>query len=857
MTFRNVLTAILLTLACGLYAQDVVMTVQPDNFPYIRGQWTEKDWKAWQEKYGVIRGINCPFPPCGDISQDDALAKAASLGYNSVRWWPWDDCVENYINDVEKWAAMAARHGMTVSPVFDFVHRLFFQTEDRAKGLEELEATVRTVVRHFRNDERIVLWDIWNEPNMNDANTAEIMSWIAKMVQWCREEGCTQPITSSIVYLGGVANNTAADTELRLLREKTESMMDIHNYHDYECQDGFNQDTPTMVERFRKLDNRPMVCTECMCRTNGSTYSRTLVDFARYNISFYTWGLYACDPNWEVKWDRSAFYNWEPMFHNALYMDGEPYDEKELQWVMDFHFSDGRNVDPGAENTERWSTRRAWKRMHHAPCTGLRANSIAEAVGMLSAITPGTDGNTMAVRVRYSQYDMGTTALYKEMEAMLEAAGKAGVTVIPILLDGEDRSVPADNLQEYAYSVVNRFYCDRRIGGWCIYQQTDGSDVDFVGDVLPLVFRKARYAFANQPLFSSPMLDEGITPSESSDDACNRMWRLSDICSYTSSDGEASAQWLVSIEKAYMRPILSMSDGSIVQRVTDLRYTTAGMRERMPAWEAWRWMNREPVKGVYYVNVTSALRNLNAMKESGTNTYNSFSVQLDPRQFSAGSTIFFSNVDSLLALASELGMTMLPRMMNDSYATMDAGTLGNYVRTVLQHYSQERRILGWNLYDRPCASSTDKGKAEAIMDELFAAARESGAVQPVFVTPNVMAQNFASGFDSIENLKMGSYQGWNKVTFGNADLHLCYKAWCMSDVISYSSAQTASRLGWVNSIACKFGRPLFCLGWKPVASSVNETLDIFQDMQVAWYNSGTLDPESYADFHYIPVSTEH
>lgn len=857
MNFRNLLAAMLLMLAYGMNAQNVVMTVHPDNYPYMRGQWTESDWNAWQKKYGVIRGINCPFPPCDDISQDEALAKAASLGYNSVRWWPWDDCVENYINDVEKWAAMAEKYGMTVSPVFDFVHRLYFDAEDKSKGLAELESTVRTIIRHFRNDERIVLWDIWNEPNMNDANTAEIMSWITKMVEWCHEEGCTQPITSSIVYLGGVTNNTAAPTELRILREKTESLMDIHNYHDYECQDGFNQDTQTMVERFKKLDNRPLVCTECMCRTNGSTYARTLVDFAKYNISFYTWGLYACDPNWEVKWSRSAFYNWEPMFHNALYMDGEPYDEKELQWVKDFQFSDGKDVDPGAENTEKWSTRRAWKRMHHAPSVGLCANSISEAMTMLSTLSSEMGNNTMAVKLPFPLNEMSQTSLYTTMEEILEAAENAKVTIIPILLDSEDKEAQTESLQDYAYNLINRFYCDRRISGWCLYQQTENSDEDFIRNVLPLVFRKARYAFANQPLFASPMLNENIEPCETSDDVCNRMWRLGDICSYSTMTGNASEKWETSLEKAYMRPILSLTSGGIKQCITDLRYSATEIRNRMPAWEAWRWMNREPIKGVSYENITSALRNLNGIKESGTCTYNSFSVQMDPRQFKANSTTFFSNMDSLISLASELGMTILPRMINDSYSTFSTEFLGDYIKTVLQRYSHERRIVGWDLYNKPCATSTDKTKIEAIIDAIFASARESGAIQPIFVTPNVMAQNFSSDFDCIENLKMGSYQGWNKLSFGNADLHLCYKIWCMSDVISYSSNQSAMRLGWVNSIACKFGRPLFCLEWKPVTSSIKETLDIFQDMQVAWYNSGTLTPDSYADFHYIPVSTEH
>ena len=164
---------------------------------------------------------------------------------------------------------------------------------------------------------------------MNDDKTEGMMSWIAQIAKWMQQEGCTQPISSSIVWDGGVNLNNSTATGKRLLRENTERLMDVHNYHDYSCQDGFNQETPSMYNRLKRLGDRPLVCTECMTRTNGSTYARTLIDFAKYNINFYAWGLSACDPNWEAKWSRSTFYNWDPMIHNALYAENEPYHESE------------------------------------------------------------------------------------------------------------------------------------------------------------------------------------------------------------------------------------------------------------------------------------------------------------------------------------------------------------------------------------------------------------------------------------------------------------------------------------------------------------------------------------------------
>ena len=68
-------------------AQDVVLTSTSSTYPNQRGQWSEAQGEAWQKKYGPIIGVNCPYPPCGAISQEQSIALAASLGYNSIRWW--------------------------------------------------------------------------------------------------------------------------------------------------------------------------------------------------------------------------------------------------------------------------------------------------------------------------------------------------------------------------------------------------------------------------------------------------------------------------------------------------------------------------------------------------------------------------------------------------------------------------------------------------------------------------------------------------------------------------------------------------------------------------------------------------
>ena len=66
-----------LCLTTGCLAQNIVLGSISKEHPYKRTQWTAKQYQAWQEKYGEIRGINCPYPPCDAVTQEECIAKAA------------------------------------------------------------------------------------------------------------------------------------------------------------------------------------------------------------------------------------------------------------------------------------------------------------------------------------------------------------------------------------------------------------------------------------------------------------------------------------------------------------------------------------------------------------------------------------------------------------------------------------------------------------------------------------------------------------------------------------------------------------------------------------------------------------
>ena len=204
MTKRSLLIGFILLLLGGfapIEAQErLILTSTSSKYPYQRGQWGPAECKAWQEKYEPIIGINHPEPPNPAMSRIESYRVAADLGYNSVRQWTGGTYAQDYINNLESALADAAACGMTFAPVFGFPQS-FYGWEDKEAGLKALEGVVREIIRHFRGDDRIVLWDIWNEPEMHKVEDVKLqMEWIKKMAQWCREEGCTQAITASIVW---------------------------------------------------------------------------------------------------------------------------------------------------------------------------------------------------------------------------------------------------------------------------------------------------------------------------------------------------------------------------------------------------------------------------------------------------------------------------------------------------------------------------------------------------------------------------------------------------------------------------------------------------------------------------------
>lgn len=573
----------------------VVLLILPVLFgsnTQARKQWTEKQAWAWQKKLGPIKGFNQPEPPYPNMEYEQMLRKAHELGFNAIRLWFGQRTPDLSIERLKKIVDMADKYGITVQPVLTPpIPKSYMEGPNKGK-ISELASTkeyTHKMIRAFAKDKRVIIWDLWNEPGNTGFDPSTDLEYfrlhleaIRHIVEWAREENPVQALTSSIYWRGDIVNNP--ETPIAKLAAEVEGMMDVHNFHQYNASADRMGWADKLFNKLRSISNRPLVSTECLTRVNGSGVARTMVLYEKNNVNFYVWGLYANDANWEVKWNRTTYDPYEPMFHNLLHPDGTPYDDAELDWIRNFKFTNGQDVDPGTEVTERWPKWRGWKWMSGWTVKGLCTASPDEALQILSNGMPN-HYNCIRVKLDHAAFVANKESFFKKLESVLAEADKAGVAVLPTLLNDDDAVSAADkDLAEYCHDVVARYYSDSRILAWNLYDLPGKklTDTQRLQQLLPLIFRITRFQYPNQPLFATPWVSVKPFAADfnyrqalihgrrngwnhlqyeggGSADLTYQIWGLSDVTAYASEQPSAEMGWLASIAYRYGRPVFCTS----------------------------------------------------------------------------------------------------------------------------------------------------------------------------------------------------------------------------------------------------------------------------------------------------------
>jgi hypothetical protein len=342
-----------------------------------RERWTEERAKDWYARQPWLVGAN--YTPAYAVNQlemwqadtldperiDLELGWAESIGMNTVRVFLhdllWQQDAPGFRKRIDTFLAIAQRHHVrALVVIFDSVwdpnphlgkqhapaegvHNSGWVQSPSAEALRDraqypqLESYVKGVVGAFAQDDRILGWDVWNEPADSDQIGGNygalearhkgqlVRALLPRVFAWARAAGPTQPLTSGLY--GDWPEPLSGVFEIQVQES------DIISFHSY--------DEPAVFEKkllsLYRL-NRPLICTEYMARSVGSTFQNILPIAWRYRVGAINWGLVQGKTQTYYPWDswqKPYAHEPTPWFHDVFRTDGRPYDPKETDLIRE------------------------------------------------------------------------------------------------------------------------------------------------------------------------------------------------------------------------------------------------------------------------------------------------------------------------------------------------------------------------------------------------------------------------------------------------------------------------------------------------------------------------------------------
>jgi hypothetical protein len=331
---------------------------KPVKTQVIPTRWNEEQAREWATKNGWLRGSN--FNPSTAINQletwqaetfDTAtinreLGWAEGIGMNCMRVYlhhvAWEVDKEGFKGRMNQYLSIADKHGIkTIFVFFDDCWNATYKAgkqPDPRPGVHNsgwvrdpgdllfqdstltdlLEVYVKDILTTFKDDQRIAIWDLYNEPG-NSGYGNKSLPLLKKVFEWGWEVRPSQPMSA------GVWNQS-----LHELNQFQVENSDIITYHNYESPDKHK----AAIDTLRKY-NRPMVCTEYMARRNNSLFTNIMPMLRENNIGAINWGLVAGKSNTKYAWDEPIPDGAEPplWFHEIFHPDGKPYKQEEVDLI--------------------------------------------------------------------------------------------------------------------------------------------------------------------------------------------------------------------------------------------------------------------------------------------------------------------------------------------------------------------------------------------------------------------------------------------------------------------------------------------------------------------------------------------
>ena len=343
-------------------------------------RWTEQKANDWYAQQPWLVGSN--YIPKSAINElemwqeasfdpveiDKELGWSEGIGMNTMRVFLhdllWQQDAPGFRKRIDQFLGIASRHH--IRPLFVLfdscwdpapqlgaqhapipgVHNSGWVQSPGAKALADpsqyprLKQYVQGVVGAFAKDDRILGWDVWNEPGSdqtgnypktelnNKEKVARVVALLPQAFEWAREANPTQPLTSGVYEVDTAADENALE-EIERVQVRESDIITFHNY-------SWPEDFKSEIAWLRRF-HRPVICTEYMARSVGSIFDTILPIAKQERVGAINWGFVAGKTQtyypWE-SWQHPYVHDQPPVwFHEVLRPDGTPYRRAEVDLI--------------------------------------------------------------------------------------------------------------------------------------------------------------------------------------------------------------------------------------------------------------------------------------------------------------------------------------------------------------------------------------------------------------------------------------------------------------------------------------------------------------------------------------------
>ncbi len=368
-----------------------------------KGQWTKEQAWEWYNRQPWIRGYNGYPSNCVNriamwqeynhkevfeqIEYEFKLAQ--ETGLNAVRaiiqfeCWYYEH--DSFMNNLEEYFTLAAKYGLKVmltlgndctvtkekfKPVVfgeqkvDFGYHSGMKVGPHTPGyptagymlLDEPEIEneyykmVDEIAAKYCKDERLHIWDVWNEPGNSLRGTMSQKAMI-KFFEIIRSHDPIQPLTADCWTFD---REGYPDTEIQRTAVELSDVITFHYYGSYE-------DMVRLIERLREHFDRPLINNEWLNRIAHNNVKEMFPLFYLEKVGSYHWGLiqglsqtfepWACYYN-QYQQDGSTLdmTKWQ---HDLYHFNGYPYDIAEINTIKRFSKMADERYERLAKNTKK------------------------------------------------------------------------------------------------------------------------------------------------------------------------------------------------------------------------------------------------------------------------------------------------------------------------------------------------------------------------------------------------------------------------------------------------------------------------------------------------------------------------